>query len=96
MLDSIVVKNAEWQARFLVNSLRILTHVSLFLYPFKLSKQKYRSILDWVSLAIFFCLLSFFFDDMSEDSVVNWETVYIIELLDKFEAHGATNSPIPK
>jgi hypothetical protein len=45
--------------------------MSLFLYPLELSKQKYRSILDRVALAIALSLFRFFLDDVGKDGVVD-------------------------
>lgn len=82
VLYPIVVKNAERQSRLLVDPLRVFSHMSLFLYSFELPKQKYRSIFDRMSLAIFFSLFRFFLDDVSKDGVVDRQTVNVIELLD--------------
>jgi hypothetical protein len=69
--------------------------MGLFLHSFELSKKIYSSILDVIRLSFLRSCLRFFLNNMRKDGVIDWKAIDIVQLLDKFEAHGASDSAIP-
>lgn len=65
------------------------------LYSFELSKEEDRSVFDGMLSAFFMVFGLFFSDEVCEDGVIDGESIDGIELLDKFETHGAAYSAIP-
>ena len=69
--------------------------MGLFLNPFELSEQKDRGILDRVLPSLPLRLRRLLGYQVGENGVIDGQPVDVIELLYKFEAHGAPHPPIP-
>lgn len=95
VLDAIVMKDTERQARIRVDSGRVLLHMCLFLHSFKLPKQKDRGVLDGVRLAFHLRDFGLLLNDVFEDGVVDGQSIDSIKLFDELEAHGASHSAVP-
>lgn len=96
MFNSVIMEDTEGKSRLLVDSLRILSHMSLLLNSFKLSKQKHRGILDRMLFALGLCLCSLLGDQMAENGVIDGQPIDVVELLYKFKTHGASDPSIPR
>lgn len=95
VLDSVIMKNAERQSRFLIDSWRIFLHMGLLLNSLKLPKHKYRCISYWMLLPTFFQCFGLFFYNMSENGMIYWYSIDILDLFDQLETHRTSHSSIP-
>lgn len=70
--------------------------MSLFLNSLELSKQEDRGILDRMLLSLGLCFCSLLGDQMGKNGVVDGQPIDIVELLYKFETHGASDPSVPR
>jgi hypothetical protein len=96
VLNSIAMEYTEWESRFRINFLRILHHMCLFLYPLKLPKEKFLCVNNIIRVSFFHVLFILVFNQIMINGVINGEPFNGVDVLNQFEAHGASNSSVPE
>ena len=74
--------------------MRILLHVGLLLNSFEFHEEELTSILDFGLNPLLLTLFYIGINQLGENSVIDGQPVKVVEMLYKFQTHGAPDSPV--